>query len=506
MNTTPPCVVTKKGDAAVLIEGTLLLPKGEPTQGALLIDAAGKIACVGTCSSPTATVLTCTGAVISPGLVNAHDHTDYNVKPPVPHGTKRWSWRHGWRTGALGEEELPAPQRTTIEAELANAELRFVLGGATSIIGSGGVDGLARNLAKFPKNSDTADLVGKTARFDTFPLLDSSGRVTPANCDPTKVIKPADAFVGGTYVPHVSEGIALEANNEFKCLSQPTVGVIGPRTAMIHSVGFDAKDVATAATAGAHVIWSPRSNIDYYGDTAPITMFKRAGIVIGIGTDWLPSGSMNLLRELQCADSLNQKYFGKVLSDRDLFDMATTNGAIAGGFDTELGGLVVGFVGDIAIFDARSSPGFRAVIDAGVEDVRLVLRSGKPLYGDASLIDALKPGCEELDVCGIPKKVCVDVANMTLKAMQAAIGQNYPLFYCKGKTPTAEPSCTPYRDSYPLGTSATDRDGDGIADATDNCPDVFNPPRPLDGAKQADVDVDGFGDACDGKPLDPAAH
>lgn len=35
-----------------------------------------------------------------------------------------------------------------------------------------------------------------------------------------------------------------------------------------------------------------------------------------------------------------------------------------------------------------------------------------------------------------------------------------------------------------------DRDGDGIADAIDNCPDIFNP-------GQADFDGDGIGDACD---------
>jgi hypothetical protein len=38
--------------------------------------------------------------------------------------------------------------------------------------------------------------------------------------------------------------------------------------------------------------------------------------------------------------------------------------------------------------------------------------------------------------------------------------------------------------------SAPDRDGDGVADATDNCPDVAN-------AAQADLDGDGLGDTCD---------
>jgi len=497
------CVVTTKGSAGVKLKGTLILPSGDPAPGSVVVDASGKIACVGECPAGEATVIDCEGAVIAPGLINAHDHTDYNVKGPYAHAMTRWTWRNGWRTGALGEQELPTMPKVKNDSESAVAELRFVLGGVTSIIGSGGIDGLARNLAKYPKNQDTADLAGKTAVFDTFPLLDSSGRITPASCDPTKVVTSTDAFRGGTYVPHVAEGIAVEANNEFKCLSQSSVGVITERTAMIHSVGFNGTDVDNAAKRGAKVVWSPRSNVDYYGDTAPITMFKNAGVVIAIGTDWLPSGSINLLRELQCADSLNQKYFNKVLSDRDLVDLATKNGAIAGGYDKEIGSLAVGFAGDIAVFGGA---GFRAVIDAGVEDVHLVLRAGKVLYGDAGIVDALKAGCDSLTVCAQSKKVCLDVNGVTLASLQSALIGNYPLFFCKDQKPTAEPTCTPYRDSYPAGTSATDRDGDGVPDTTDNCPDVFNPPRPLDAAKQSDVDGDTFGDACDLKPVDPAVH
>ena len=47
----------------------------------------------------------------------------------------------------------------------------------------------------------------------------------------------------------------------------------------------------------------------------------------------------------------------------------------------------------------------------------------------------------------------------------------------------------------------SDSDGDGIPDATDNCPTVFNPIRPIDNGGQADFDGDGVGDACDPCPL-----
>jgi hypothetical protein len=45
-------------------------------------------------------------------------------------------------------------------------------------------------------------------------------------------------------------------------------------------------------------------------------------------------------------------------------------------------------------------------------------------------------------------------------------------------------------------TPALDADGDGVPDATDNCPSVAN-------ADQADTDADGRGDACDPCPITP---
>ena len=47
-----------------------------------------------------------------------------------------------------------------------------------------------------------------------------------------------------------------------------------------------------------------------------------------------------------------------------------------------------------------------------------------------------------------------------------------------------------------LSDSCPDRDGDTVADASDNCPEIFNP-------DQENIDGDDFGDACDPCPADP---
>ncbi len=157
--------------------------------------------------------------------------------------------------------------------------------------------------------------------FDTFPLNDSSpptGYPGAVACSTfTGMISSTDATLtaAAAYEPHVAEGINAYATNEFTCLSSQNPGhdVIIDKSALIHGVGLTAQQYATMQANGTSLIWSPRSNISLYGNTATVTEAARLGVSIALGTDWLPSGSMNMLRELRCADSLNTTYYGQLL-------------------------------------------------------------------------------------------------------------------------------------------------------------------------------------------------
>src|SRR5207237_265401 len=87
---------------------------------------------------------------------------------------------------------------------------------------------------------------------------------------------------------------------------------------------------------------------------APGWPYDNLGVQIALGTDWLASGSMNMSRELKCADDLNKTYYGKHFTDKQLVEMVTTNAAFAIGAKNSLGMLKPGYLGDIAIFNART--------------------------------------------------------------------------------------------------------------------------------------------------------
>lgn len=513
------CKVTKAGTAGKVLQGTVLAPDEVLHRGEILIDDSGVIVCAacdcsGEAAYADASIVTCANGVISPGFVNPHEHITYQNNAPIAHPGLRYENRSDWQ-GGRGHARLDYKSGANQTVQ-AYGELRFLMGGTTSMAGGGGIPGLVRNV-------DTAadDLEGlpiQIANSDVFPLS-TPGKNLTQSCDysPGRTTNAAVSQLA-SYLPHISEGIDAEARNEFRCTSAPPFDLVEPQTAIIHGTALAPEDAVIVRTNMSKVVWSPRSNVDLYGNTASVTMLDLVGVNIALGTDWVPSGSMNMLRELACADSLNTTYFDKHFTDADLWRMATSNAAAAVGAEHAIGHLKKGYLADIAVFDGSTNKDFRAVIAAGVEDVVLVLRGGKAMYGDDALVaDAAfggGVGCDLIgpDVCGKQKRACIDVrtsAKPDLAAIRAAGETYYPLFFCKDKVPTNEPSCVPSRPVVVNGSNVytgeitpQDEDGDGIPNEQDNCPKLFNPIRPMDIGRQADLDQDGIGDACDICPED----
>ncbi|MCS6912386.1 MAG: amidohydrolase family protein [Myxococcales bacterium] len=506
------CAVRPGAGPGLLLRGTVLLPDRVLSPGEVLIGADGRIRCVHSCCADRAGSVPwvhCPEGVISPGLINAHDHIGFTKSPPVAHGDLRYDHRHEWRRGVPGNPDKPrltVPGGANAQA-LQWGELRQVLAGTTSLVGAGQGAGVLRNL-------DTTAQEGLRevpVEADTFPLGDAEGFMTSSGCAYPR-LRQASTLAGlDAYLPHIAEGVSAAARNELVCLSSFEGGgqdLLGPITGIVHAVAITAEDARMLAARRTGVVWSPRSNIDLYGHTAPIPLLDRAGVLLALGTDWTATGSMNLLRELRCADELNRTYFAGHLSDQALWQMVTLNAALMTGTADVLGQIKVGHVADLAVFWGPEGKGAHAaVVRAELPDVLLTLRGGLPLYGEAELLAALGhgdgQGCELLQVCGTAKRLCAErETGRNLAMLEAQAGRPlYPLLACG--TPPMEPSCVPARRGEFGGQiTAEDPDGDGLVGTSDNCPNVFNPPRPMDRGVQPDSDGDGLGDVCDPCPLD----
>ncbi len=489
------------GSNLLLIQADVLTSDNVLVNGDLLIGADGRIACAACdCSAEpgadTATLLVCPGTSLSPGLINAYNDLNFSDGLPVDHGTERFEHRHDWRLGQGGHSVLNI---TPDSGSVVWGELRAVVNGVTSVAGIGGVDNLVRNL------TDVQKLDGITTpawHQDVFPLGDSSGQSMTNNCNYPEL---PDINPGTPYLPTVAEGIDARAQNEFTCLSENSgqgVDAI-PGAAVRHGISLRGASAAEMRIKSTSLIWSPRSDISLYGLTAPVSLMRNSSVNLLLGSRWSPTGSLNLMRELQCARDFNTTYLNNAFSDRQLFGMVTENPALAAGMEADIGSLQLGLLADITLFDSGGNQGYAVVTEADESDVLLVLKAGTPVYGDAMLMEdlgAADPDCETLTVCGQSRRICAQRET----GAPFPVGFSTPIAAC-GVPITGERTCLPERtvglaplfDGLPVGG---DMDGDGVPDASDNCPDHFNPPLPFGNMQQADLDLDGIGDICDDQP------
>lgn len=500
------CRITEGSNGSMVLVGSVLLPNGILSRGSVYV-VDGRIACVGCdCADEMgfdmATRIDCADAVISPGLINPHDHLTFTEGTPIDHGETRYDHRHEWRQAL----STPSNAHGTGADSSGNrwGELRMLFSGVTGYVGSGKANGLIRNLDRL---DDAERALGfKQVTFQTFSLGDANRRFR-ANCGWDYRYDEYEVSQFEAFIPHVAEGIDEYAQEEFRCQSTSFDNgqdFTEKNTAHIHSIGLNAADYWSMVQDGTKLIWSPRSNISLYGTTAEVQTFHRFGGTLALSTDWTYSGSANMLRELACASAWNTAYLDNYFTDRDLWLMATLDAARATANEHIIGSLEQGKLADITVFAGDRTSGYRAVIDAGNQDVLLVLRGGEALFGRSALVSALRT-CETMDVCGQAYMICAqDEFGTSFATIERDVnGGNaaYPAIFCDSEPPS-EPTCIPSRPGEFSGLpTENDLDGDGINNDDDNCPRVFNPRLPYKGNTQGDADNDGLGDACDDSPL-----
>ena len=223
--------------------------------GQVLVDDTGNIACVGcNCdqSATDATRISCPEGVVSPGLINPHDHITYAQDPPYTDTGERYEQRHDWRKGLRGHTKISARGGANAEPDpLGRAALRARRRDVDGRLGRRS-DGLLRNLDRRTSRKASAS---RRCDYDTFPLGDSQRHAARSAAAPIRrSSRRHRCRADDSYVPHVAEGIDAVARNEFLCLSSTLNGgqriLLVRRRAFIHGVGLTPPDYARHGSAG----------------------------------------------------------------------------------------------------------------------------------------------------------------------------------------------------------------------------------------------------------------
>lgn len=332
-----------------------------------------------------------TGGTIYPGLIELHNHLSYNVLPlwDVP---RRYTNRDQWSGTTAYRERISGPMKVLgqipgyVEAIVRYVECKCLLGGVTTSQGlalysNQGIKRYYRGIVRNVEQPEHEELPGARTSISDIEAVNAGrflDRLRQCSC----------------LLLHLSEGVDARARQRFHDLRLPDGSwAIAPSLAGIHCLALDAGDFEILGAHGGSMVWSPLSNMLLYGSTADVRTAKALGLRIGLGSDWSPSGSKNLLWELKVARLVSDTQ-GGIFSDRELLAMVTRDAAAILRWDRSLGSIEPGKFADLFVVAGRRGDPYAALLEARETQISLVIIDGVPRCGRPSLMSHFGPGTE----------------------------------------------------------------------------------------------------------------
>ncbi|MDE0057607.1 MAG: amidohydrolase [Defluviicoccus sp.] len=184
-----------------------------------------------------------------------------------------------------------------------------------------------------------------------------------------------------------------------------SMGLLGPRTVLVHAIWLTGDDIARLSGHGCAAVHNPLSNMKLGSGICPLRKLLDAGIEVGLGTDGLATSDTADLVEAIRAASLIHKPGNpdpeSWVSADEVFDMATVAGARTGLMAEETGRIEPGMRADLILLD-RDHWGFVPLVDpirqlafsATSEAVRTSIVDGRVVMRDREILsvdeDALR--------------------------------------------------------------------------------------------------------------------
>jgi 5-methylthioadenosine/S-adenosylhomocysteine deaminase len=345
-----------------------------------------------------------TGGTIYPGLIELHNHLPYNVLP-MWQAPRRYSNRSQWgsanvsyRARVSGPMGVLGRVAGYIEAVVRYVEVKSLLGGVTTSQGialySNANRRIYQGLVRNVEQPGSPGLPRAESRVE-----DVAAQFAAAFLD--RLHRTA----GRTLLLHLGEGVDDVARAHFRALrTDDGRWAITNALAGIHCTGLRGRDFATFRSRGGTMVWSPLSNLLLYGQTTDVARAVKDRLLIGLGSDWSPSGSKNLLGEMKVAWLVAQEQDAG-LSPRDIVAMATINGAQILKWDHALGSIEPNKLADLVVVNGRGGDPYEHLLRARETSITLVIIDGDARYGQPRMMQRLAGAAETFSVGGSARTI-----------------------------------------------------------------------------------------------------
>ena len=290
-----------------------------------------------------------------PGLINSHDHLEYNLYPRLGHKIYRDYVEWGNDIHIKDKELINSIESVPAELRLQYGIIKNLISGVTSVAHHGSYNPVL--------NNSPVTIIKKGTCIHSVRL---GGRWK------YKINLPKS---GEPYIIHTGEGTNTESAGEidelirWNLFNRKLIGIHGIAMTEEQSKNFTA------------IIWCPDSNIFLFGKTADIRILKKNTAIL-FGTDSTLTADGNIFENIRTARNL------KMLSDQELFYSLTKTAAEVWGLNN-CASIEEGKNSDIVIARQKSVNLYESFYNTNPEDILLILNNGEVVLFDRTIKESI---------------------------------------------------------------------------------------------------------------------
>jgi cytosine/adenosine deaminase-related metal-dependent hydrolase len=290
-------------------------------------------------------------AIVFPGLINSHDHLDFNLFPKL--GNKAYSSYTEWgkHIHTIYADEIAAILKIPKELRNRWGVYKNLLCGVTTVVNHGERSGMTDTLINIYEKPQSIHSI----QFER-------GWKKKLN-NPLQIKKAA--------VIHIGEGTNEAAQKEsdellkWNLLNRKLIGVHGVALTPTQAKSFKA------------IVWCPQSNYFLLDTTAKANHLKKFTQIL-FGTDSTLTGSWNIWDHIRTARKT------QMLTDEELYQSLTIKAAAIWQLNT--GSIQEGLDADLVVAKAKNySTSIASFYDTKPEDILLVIHQGEIRLFDESI-------------------------------------------------------------------------------------------------------------------------